>query len=233
VQHRHACLNEFDINALYELLDQWTGLLAYSTTEWLQLTVPQEDTNRFRWPTDPAWQVMQQAPLEDAPTSARRLMRREQHRNSVEHLDVGLYGYLVSRTAILHPEDETYDLSRAVGEMVTSLQQIAADPKKPFGELVRARRREKGLPVPAAAKILPFVRSGEPKELDEEQVQQLKAGMPLAVAEQRMKEAWWALEESSTCQVKPHELLRLEEAYAQALANYEVLQEHSSPAIRR
>lgn len=77
--------------------------------------------------------------------------------------------------------------------------------------------------MPAAPKTLPFVQPLEREELDEEQVQQLKAGMPLAVAEQRMKEAWWALKEASTCQVKPHELLRLEDAYAQALASYEVL----------
>jgi hypothetical protein len=190
---------------------------------WLRRVVPAEDTNRSRWPTDPVWQVIQAAPFEDAEASARHLMRREQHRNSVEHLDVGLYGYLVSRTAILHPESETCDISRAVGELAQSLQQIAADPKKPFGELVRARRRQKGLSVPAAPKILPFVRQHERDELADEQTQQLKAGMPLAVAKQRMQEAWWALEVAGARQVKPHEMGRLEEAYAKALASYEAL----------
>jgi hypothetical protein len=190
---------------------------------WLRRVVPEEDTNRSRWPTDPAWQVVQQAPFDNAAASAHRLMRREQHRNSVEHLDTGLYGYLVSRTAILHPEGETHDVSRAIGELASSLEQIAADPKKSFGELVRARRRQKGLPVLAAAKVLPFVRPQEREELDDEQKQQLKAGIPLAVAEQRVKEAWWALEAASTSQVKPHELSLLEEAYVRALASYEAV----------
>lgn len=116
-------------------------------------------------------------------------MCREQHRNSVDHLDTGLYGYLVSRTAILHPEGETYDLSRAVGELARSLQQFAADPKKLFGELVRARRRQNGLPVPAAPKFLPSVQPIESQEFDEEKAQQIKAGMPLTITEQRMQEA--------------------------------------------
>lgn len=191
---------------------------------WLRRVVPEEDTNRSRWPTDPVWQVVQAALFDDADASARRLMRWQQHRNSVEQLDAGLYGYLVSRTAILHPEGETHDISRAVGELARSLQQIAADPKKPFGELVRARRREKGLPVPAAPKILRFVRPAEPEELDESERQALARGMPLAVAEQRMKEAWWALEAAGAHQAKPRELQLLEEAYAQALVQYETLQ---------
>jgi hypothetical protein len=186
---------------------------------WLRRVIPAQDTNRSRWPTDPVWQVVQAAPFEDADQSARRLMRREQHLNSVEHLDTGLYGYLVSRTAILHPEGETFDISRAVGEMAKAVEQLAGKPKKHFGELVRARRRTLGLPVPAASRVLPQVRPALPAE----QRREIELGVPLAVAEQRIQEAHDALEAGHLRNVKPWEQFLLEEAYEHALRQYESL----------
>src|SRR5262249_46349178 len=100
---------------------------------WLRRVVPAEDTNRSRWPTGPHWQVIQAAPFDQADTSACRLMRREQHRNSVEQLDPVIYGLLVTRTGILHPDGEIFDVSQAIGEVAKSLRQLAADPKKHFG----------------------------------------------------------------------------------------------------
>jgi hypothetical protein len=47
--------------------------------------------------------------------------------------------------------------------------------------------------------------------------------MPLAIAKQRMQEAWWALEAAGSRQLKPHELARIEEAYTHAMAGYESL----------
>ena len=86
---------------------------------WIRRVTPVEgDTNRSRWPTDPIWQVVQAASFADADPSARRLMRREQHLLSVKHLDAGAYGYLVSRTAYLHPEGENWDVSWAARELV-------------------------------------------------------------------------------------------------------------------
>ncbi len=78
---------------------------------WIRRVIPDTDINRSRWPTDPVWQMVQAAPFADASTKSRRLMRREQHVHAVEHLDAGAYGYLVSRTALLHPKGETFDVS--------------------------------------------------------------------------------------------------------------------------
>lgn len=129
----------------------------------------------------------------------------------------------MSRTAILHPNGETYDVSRAIDDLARSLTQIAADPKKPFGELVRERRRAKGLPVPAAGKTLPFARPIECEDLRREQVRGLAVGDPVAVAEQRMSEAWWELEAAHVGRVTTRELELLEEALAQALKRHESL----------
>jgi hypothetical protein len=124
---------------------------------WIRRVVPEADTNRSRWPTDPVWQLVQTAPFTDAAAKARRLIRREQHIHAVEQLDAGVYGYLISRTALLHPQGETFDVSMGLQGLMQSLTKIAAQPEKDFGDLVRRRRRKRGLPVARAGKILPFV----------------------------------------------------------------------------
>jgi hypothetical protein len=94
-------------------------------------------------------------------------MRREQHVHAVEQLDAGAYGYLVSRTALLHPKGETFDVSMGLRGFFDALTKIAAQPEKDFGELVRQRRRKRGLPVAPAGKILPFVTANRTDELAE------------------------------------------------------------------
>ena len=123
------------------------GLFLHLTRHWLRLVEESGDANRSRWPTDPVWQVVQAAPFTEAPSKARRLIRREQHVHAVEQLDAGAYGYLVSRTALLHPKGETFDVSMGLRGFFDALTKIAAQPDKDFGELVRQRRRKRGLPV--------------------------------------------------------------------------------------
>lgn len=79
--------------------------------------VPQEgDSNRSRWPTDPAWKVIQSATFADAPAEARRLIRRKVRSGDVQKLDRVNFGCLISRVADQHLNGGTWTLSRAVGE---------------------------------------------------------------------------------------------------------------------
>lgn len=124
---------------------------------WIRQVVPTEDdTNHSRWPTDPAWRVVQQATFTAAPAQARRLIRRKQQAADVQVLVKLNYGTLVSRTARLHPHGGQYDFSAAMGEIVPALMKEAANPDKDFGTLVRERRRKWGLPLPVQDKLLPF-----------------------------------------------------------------------------
>ncbi len=90
----------------------------------------------------------------DVPTKARRLMRREQHVHAVEHLDAGAYGYLVSRTALLHPQGKTFDVSMGLRGLFQALTKIAAQPDKDFGELVRRCRDDDAGSVPSSMRRL-------------------------------------------------------------------------------
>jgi hypothetical protein len=201
---------------------------------WIRRVVPDADTNRSRWPTDPVWQLVQAAPFTDAPLKARRLMRREQHVYAVEQLDAGAYGYLVSRTALLHPKGETFDVSMGLRGFFDALTKIAAQPEKDFSELVRQRRRKRGLPVAPAEKVLPFF----PVQVNEA-LEQLKAvdvaaevvlqgKMPpgelgaarLRLAEHRLREAFIDLEVAERHMDAQPNLDRLASIYDQALAAY-------------
>jgi hypothetical protein len=206
---------------------------------WIRLIVPEDnDTNRSRWATDLTWQVVQAAPFADAKPSARRLMRRHQRLFSVEHLDAGAYGYLVSRTAYLHPHGETLDVSRAARELVESLSKIAVWPDKEFGQLVRERRRQRGLPVQPAPSFLPDL-PAPPTGQDAVSLAvveyaaevALQEGAPadelqaarVRLAERRVVEALLALEAASIGGMAPASVSGLEERYVQELTVYEQL----------
>src|SRR5262249_775900 len=113
------------------------------------------DTKHSRWPTNPVWQLVQSATFANAPTEARRLIRR-QRGTDVAVLDRGQFGCLVSRVALRHPNGGEWIVSRALGEARAALDALEAQAGKDFGERVRERRRQRGRPLPVAEKVLPF-----------------------------------------------------------------------------
>lgn len=133
---------------------------------WLRLVTPREgESNRSRWDTDPSWRVVQAAPFAEVPASARRIIRSKQRAHNVEQLTRGAYGYLVSLVAQQVRDGEHWDVSRGIGELAEHLTAEAEKPRKDFGELVRTRRKERGLPVERRKAVLPALparwRSGE------------------------------------------------------------------------
>jgi hypothetical protein len=199
---------------------------------WLRQVTPLEgDTNRSRWPTDPAWAVLQRAPFTDVPVRARRLIRRNQSSASVKVLDHLTYGALVSRVAKVHPHGGQFDISAAIGEAVPALIRESEDPKKDFGQLVRERRRRWGLALPPAEKVLPF-RSAFARPDDAALALTLDAEPPgtathqelahwrVALAKRRLQEAEQVYE-SAQRQGKPaRQLARLRAAVEQEAATY-------------
>jgi hypothetical protein len=158
-------------------------------------------------------------------------MRRELHVYAVEQLDAGAYDYLVSRTALLHPKGETFDVSMGLRGFFDALTKIAAQPEKDFGELVRQRRRKRGLPVAPAGKVLPFLpvpRYDDPAEraaLDAAAEHLLRndawggelRDARVRLAEWRVREAALALDQVDLITPIASERRRLENAYSQEL----------------
>jgi hypothetical protein len=217
---------------------------------WIRRVVPDAgDTNRYRWPTDPVWHVVQGAVFAEAPAQARRLIRRRQRGADVAVLDTGQFGYLVSRVAQLHPNGGHWTPSRALGEALPALEAVEAKKQAKtgmdFGELVRERRRQRGLPLPLADKVLPF-RAYPPADTSadasasHEQVLPAVGPTPAAataadtnapavdprqrraeVAEGRVAEAWARLAAAEQAGSMRRVLGRLEAAYLAELATYQ------------
>jgi hypothetical protein len=205
---------------------------------WLRLVVPDKDEmNHARWETDPVWRVMQAARFTDAPASARRLIRRREHRRSAGQLDGVLYGLLVRRVAEVHPQGESWDVSRALADVAPALEELAAQPDKDFGPRVRRRRQQLGLPVGSAGKVLPLGATRPPLDppealaaLDAEppEAQRERAAWRVRLAERRMREAYLALEEAEQRGATARELERLAGAFDHEVEVYNAALEAGS-----
>jgi hypothetical protein len=186
---------------------------------WLRLVVPnEEETNHARWETDPLWRVVQSSTSSTASAAAQRLICCREHTRCAEQLDNIFYGLLARRVAELHPAGEEWDISRAVGDVAPALEDLSAQPEKDFGQRVRVRRQELGLPVAPAGTVLPLRAHQPPREppevlavLDAEppEAEQERAWWRALLAEQRMQEAYLALEEAEQRHAPAHVLDRL------------------------
>ncbi len=221
---------------------------------WIRLVVPDErDTNQSRWPTDPAWRVVQSATFADAPAEARHLIRRRQRGADVAVLDAVQFGCLVSRAAKLHPDGGHWTLSRALGEAAASLQALEAKKGRAgrdFGELVRERRRQRGLPVPIADTVLPFrfARAEAHPEAPDAPAADVASSANRAdvahaddgvvswprgrvhLTEEQLREAFVALTRAEASRAPQRTLALIEAAYACALATYEAAQSDAGEA---
>jgi hypothetical protein len=197
---------------------------------WIRRVVPDDgDRNRSRWPTDPAWHVVQAARFTDAPAEARRLIRRRQRAGDIAVLDGVQFGCLVSRVATLHPNGGEWTLSRALGEAVSALDAIEgkkAQAGRDFGELVRERRRQFGLPLPVADKVFPFrprpsidaTPEYQPLTSDEHPTLADPSRQRVTLAEGRVADAWAQLQEAEQVGRSRRVLDGLEAAYLAELA---------------
>jgi hypothetical protein len=138
-------------------------------------------------------------------------------------LDGILYGLLARRVAELHPAGEEWDIFRALGDVAPALEDLSTQPEKDFGQRVRTRRQELGLPVAPASKVLPL-RASRPLLEPAEVIEALDAEPPTAEheravwrvrqAERRMREAYLALEEAEQQGASQRELERLADVFA-------------------
>jgi hypothetical protein len=229
----------------YELLEHLPALFAAIVgrrdecpdavnAAWIRLVTPREDeTNRSRWDTDAAWRVVQAAPFTDVPATARRLTRRTRRARDVELLVRAQYGYLVGFVALQREEGERLDVSRAIGALAEALVAESEKPKKDFGDLVRARRKARGLTVEPRTAVLPelplrpraesppvAVGSDDPEEWALSGIGgREEARMRAKIAEFRARQAHAALAEAfGQCTTK---LEALEQAYLHEVATCE------------
>jgi hypothetical protein len=118
-----------------------------------------------------------------------------------------------------------------------ALTKIAAQPDKDFGDLVRQRRRKRGLPVAPTGKVLPFLPAWTNDDLaggaalkaaadavlgDDAAADELNA-THLRLAKRRMAEALLALEEVSLGTASAREVAHLEQVFTNEVSVFQAL----------
>jgi hypothetical protein len=93
-----------------------------------------------------------------SPWAAVKTQPDVQRGHDVKVLEHGQYGYLASRAVILHPAGGQRTSSCALGEALPQLEAVERELGKDLGELMRERRRQRGVSVSFADRVLPFYR---------------------------------------------------------------------------
>jgi hypothetical protein len=115
---------------------------------WMRLVMPAgEDTNKWRWPLDPVWQVVQSAQFNDRLPKA--LTREKRVVHDLEQVDAELYGLLKLR-AVIRGEylSHTTTLSQELHAFHDRMEEVDAKKGRDFAEEVREKARGLGKPVP-------------------------------------------------------------------------------------
>ncbi|MBA3825199.1 MAG: hypothetical protein H0X24_15035, partial [Ktedonobacterales bacterium] len=187
---------------------------------WIRRVLPTDDSNRSRWPTHPAWRIVQAATFTPSPDVVRQLMKIEQQSSDIDRRVRVIYGALVSAVALAVPQGEGWDVSRALTEIAPLLVEEAEVPGKEFGALVRDRKRRFHLPIQQWDKVAPErpaaaqMDQPDPAELDQEPAGHFeRAWWHLELAERRMREVLDLLTQARQQRASPEQLRELEAAY--------------------
>ena len=114
---------------------------------WLRMTLPQADTNRTRWLTDPVWEVIQRAQLSDRPPLPLRRGQRVAH--DLEQIDAELYGLFKLRSVLCgRQKDETLTLSLELRAFAEQMDAVDLGRERDYYEEVREKARMLGHAVP-------------------------------------------------------------------------------------
>lgn len=130
----------------------------------MRLAKPRVDLNKSRWPTDPAWEVVQAVPFgKGLPKPLKRVKRVDP---ALMPMMQQMYGLLksvaVQRGTYLEGDADLWMELTYVGDC---FQQIQQEQGVLFADEVRERARMMGKPLPLQPKTLLPKRLGRPKKL--------------------------------------------------------------------
>jgi hypothetical protein len=110
---KRKCLHEMDIEEIYDALHKIPALWAYCVGRvgeldgWLRMVTPNEqDSNRWRWATSDAWQVVQQVFADgwDGYEDMSELQRERKREINLDQAEAAIAGYMATYAAWLKEE---------------------------------------------------------------------------------------------------------------------------------
>jgi len=113
----------------------------------MRLTLPQADTNRTRWLTDPVWMVVQRAQFSDRPPFPLQPSKNVAH--DLQQIDAELYGLFKLRSVLCGRQmDETLTLSLELRAFSERIDAVDLERERDYFEAVREKARMLGRAVP-------------------------------------------------------------------------------------
>jgi hypothetical protein len=143
VQFRRQALKELGINLVSQLVESHDKLWRYFTEDWLRLAVPAPDENRSRWPLDPLWQALSEAPLA-APKSGRLKRFRYERVPEDDRLLRPIAGFLTSFMAKRNIKDAKTGLREMGSDLKRYYDTVGNQDGQGFTGFVESRVLEKG-----------------------------------------------------------------------------------------
>ncbi len=158
------------VENVYDLPERLALLWAYAAGQvdggpdgvpdgWLRCVLPTGDTNRSRWPTHPAWRVVQGAFQAGCTRPSRfgRIVRRRWEDRNIEKGIESVMGYLSSLAAWAGGDlaEEGVDLSLVLHWFLQRGEAYLKRTKRDFAEEVQEKRFRMGLAAPADVPVAP------------------------------------------------------------------------------
>lgn len=144
----------------YELFDRLEVLWAYAAGQvdggtddipdgWLRCVVPNEDTNRSRWPTHPNWVMVQRAFTEacETPEQFGKIVRKRKEQRNIDKAVEAMFGYATSMSAWVGGDlaEPGVDISVFLYELATHCTNYMERTGKDFSEEILRKRVKLGL----------------------------------------------------------------------------------------
>lgn len=124
---------------------------------WLRCVIPGTGKSRSRWPTHPAWEVVQRAFLVDValPENVGKVVRRRHEEHNVNRALEGVMGYLTSLAAWVGGElaEEAVDLSVVLHWLMGKGEAYLTRVDRDFAAEVRRKRKRFGVVAAVEAAI--------------------------------------------------------------------------------
>ena len=118
---------------------------------WLRCVMPSDDKNRARWPTHPAWKIVQAAFQEEMtrPAEIRKIVRKRHEDHNIEKGLEAILGYASSLSSWVGNDlaDPDADLSVFLHWLAQQGQAYLERKERDFGAEVQRKRIKFGLPV--------------------------------------------------------------------------------------
>ncbi len=150
ISFNREALHDLDIENSLDLIGDLKNLWLFGVGSetgkaWLRYAVPAEDSHQWRWPTHPAWKVVQRAFDSLVKGSARELIRTKKQNANIDASTAGLAGYLSSRVAWwcdqMGVEPERMDMGTAFADLYDSMEKLYQKKGVTFQEQVQAKQR--------------------------------------------------------------------------------------------